>query len=475
MINDELLNLNIEFLKMNLAGRAKTLSDKSGKKGFKLEDCFRLYIPQAKNGGNCLEDLENNSTLFNYSKEKRKFDVQMVGFTEVKNKGEPEPKDINLAQYKCYEPEKSLINLNYEGTYIEYDLESMQVKQEEMISLDIMDALHDVARKNSNQYSECHNFFEKVQKIIKTEKIDLDTNYKIKITENELTKYLNYGKAFLKKIKDEFNSAQKGYPTLKRFSKLKTATNLQKDNKDIFVFHATFRRELDAAFKVKHNYDFAKFSGLEEIHLNNSEENEIFKENDILLFELKDSNFKNLVATYINKNYYVLNSHIELIKKKENFKDCRFFYVGIQEQKIENVSNNFINNKINRVYDELREKEGKGIVKIKLFEFINDTIFHVDLKCVNAEKLQVLSLLKDELDEIKKNKIITDNKIDSVEGKIDSVEKRIGTFENQFNVLKNKFIMVGNEVRDLKNIILIMLAVIICLISFLIIILFKKL
>ena len=108
MINDELLKLNIEFLKMNLAGDAKTASNKTNKKGTKLEDYFRYCIIRPENGGDCLEDLENNSSLFNYTKEKRKFDIDMIGFVQIKNiyNSETVSKDINLVQYKCYEPEK---------------------------------------------------------------------------------------------------------------------------------------------------------------------------------------------------------------------------------------------------------------------------------------------------------------------------------------------------------------------------------
>ena len=230
---------------------------------------------------------------------------------------------------------------------------------------------------------------------------------------------------------------------MKKFVKVIIGTEPEKSKKDLYMFHITFRRELDAAFRVKQNYDFVKFSGFKESHIYDSEDKIIFKENDILLFELKDTTFSNTVATFINKNYYVLNSHIELLKEKDNFKNCRFFYIGVQEQNNQNVSNNNINNDKNEVYEKIRKKQEKSSLKVKLFEFINDTIFHVDLKLVDPEKLKYLYVLKDEFDEIRSNKI--------------------------------KLLKIENDVRELKNVIYIMLAVIICLVSLLIMINFKKL
>ena len=457
MINDELLKINIEFLKMNLAGEAITASNKTNKKGTKLEDYFRYCIIRPENGGDCLEDLENNSSLFNYTKEKRKFDIDMIGFVQIKNiyNSGTVSKDINLVQYKCYEPEKGQIYLNYMGTNIEYNSKNMKFKQNKMISLDIIDQCHNLTRVYSNQTSSSdRNFFQKVNNLINQKKISIKDGDNVIIPPDELTTYLNNGKEFLEIIKKEFNSAQKGYPTMKKFVKVIIETEPEKSKKDLYMFHITFRRELDAAFRVKQNYDFVKFSGFKESHIYDSEDKIIFKENDILLFELKDTTFSNTVATFINKNYYVLNSHIELLKEKDNFKNCRFFYIGVQEQNNQNVSNNNINNGKNEVYEKIRKKQEKSSLKVKLFEFINDTIFHVDLKLVDPEKLKYLYVLKDEFDEIRSNKINTDNKLLKIE---------------------NKIVAVENHVRELKNVIYIMLAVIICLVSLLIMINFKKL
>ena len=108
MIDNELLKLNIQLLKMNLEGPAKEVSINTNSKGKKFEECFRYYAPQPGQGGNCLDNLENNSLLFNYQKEKREFDVCMLGFVEIKKDLGNEP---NLIKYDFYEP--GIINLNY--------------------------------------------------------------------------------------------------------------------------------------------------------------------------------------------------------------------------------------------------------------------------------------------------------------------------------------------------------------------------
>ena len=57
------------------------------------------------------------------------------------------------------------------------------------------------------------------------------------------------------------------------------------------MFHFPCKRELEAAFRIKQNYDFTKFSGIWEINLYGSEETIKFKENAILLFKLEDATF----------------------------------------------------------------------------------------------------------------------------------------------------------------------------------------
>ena len=50
-----------------------------------------------------------------------------------------------------------------------------------------------------------------------------------------------------------------------------------------------------------------------------------------------------------------------------------------------------------------------------LFEFIYDTIIHVELRRVNPQKMKTLDLLKDEFDDFKNNKNITGNILLGVE------------------------------------------------------------
>ena len=108
MIDNELLKINIELLKMNLEGPTKEMSIITDSKGKKFEECFRYYALKPEHGGNCVENFENNSLLFNYRKEKRQFDVCMLGFVEIKKDLGNEP---NLVKYDFYEP--GIINLNY--------------------------------------------------------------------------------------------------------------------------------------------------------------------------------------------------------------------------------------------------------------------------------------------------------------------------------------------------------------------------
>lgn len=176
------------------------------------------------------------------------------------------------------------------------------------------------------------------------------------------------------------------------------------------MFHVSFTRELDGAFKVIKDYDFQKYSGLEEKNINEDEEKIIFKKNDILLFELNDSTIEYLSAKCIYNNYNVLNGHIELLKQKKEFKDCQFFYLGIQEKKplgFRNIENN--------IYEQIRSKESLGHLKIKLFEFVNEKIFNKEFRKENPDKMKILDLLKDERQKI-------ENKINS---RLDKIERMI--------------------------------------------------
>lgn len=134
-------------------------------------------------------------------------------------------------------------------------------------------------------------------------------------------------------IKNEFNSAQRGLPNLMRFIQIKTKK--KEENKEIFMFHITFKRELDGGYRVKAQYNFEQVSGLKELNCYNNKTNEkkIFINNDILLFELKDSTIENISYDCLRKNYKVLNGYIKILKKTRNFKTVNFFILEYRKGK----------------------------------------------------------------------------------------------------------------------------------------------
>ena len=146
-------------------------------------------------------------------------------------------------------------------------------------------------------------------------KISIKDGDNVIIPPDELTTYLNNGKEFLEIIKKEFNSAQKGYPTMKKFVKVIIETEPEKSKKDLYMFHITFRRELDAAFRVKQNYDFVKFSGFKESHIYDSEDKIIFKHMRVLITRvssiIKAPN--NMFCFFFRKFYFCINSFVIFI------------------------------------------------------------------------------------------------------------------------------------------------------------------
>ena len=129
-------------------------------------------------------------------------------------------------------------------------------------------------------------------------------------------------------IKTKFNSAQKNIPNIIKFVK----TNIQ----NIYLFHISLIRELDGAFKVIDTYNFTKNSKLEAIDLEKEKSTPsdvIFKKDDVLLFELKDSTIENIALRCLYHNYESINGYVKLLKETEEFKDSTFYYIGIQEKK----------------------------------------------------------------------------------------------------------------------------------------------
>ena len=259
--------------------------------------------------------------------------------------------------------------------------------------------------------------------IIEKEAIPVKDITSIEITKDEVLTYIKNVNKFLKKIKKELNEVQKGYPNLIKFVKMNMNN---KSENEIFVFHISFRREIDAAFRVKQNYDFSQYSGFEEIYLSEEKEKTIFKENDILLFELKNTTNEIAAVRCINSNYSIINAHIKLLKKKKEFKDCRFFYIGIKEMKTQNPSNKKVKTILEQTLEEIRKKEEHGILKVKLFEFINDNIFNMNLNDIDLKKIETYDLFK--------------YKFAEIENKINAMNNKIDTMNNDMNKKINCFI-----------------------------------
>ena len=181
-----------------------------------------------------------------------------------------------------------------------------------------------------------------------------------------------------------------------------------------------------AHIQFLNNYDFNEKSGLKEIDISEiNEKGQIFKPNDVLLFELKDSSYKDTAAKCLYGNYEVLNSYIEYLKANNEFKDRQFYYIGIQEY-----------NKSQILSDDIRSKiinqNKKGILKLKLYYFEINEIFYINYLNIKPEKLRILSILKDEVKTIK-NKFI---EIKEIKAKIQSLER------NQYIIMAFLFFII---------------------------------
>lgn len=212
-------------------------------------------------------------------------------------------------------------------------MKNLNFKPKELIEIDLCSELKDIGKKHGNNTSS--NLFERAKNTINNDNKILEKIIEKRKVDNKLllNNYINTIMEFSIYIKNEFNSAQRGLPNLMRFIQIKTKK--KEENKEIFMFHITFKRELDGGYRVKAQYNFEQVSGLKELNCYNNKTNEkkIFINNDILLFELKDSTIENIAYDCLRKNYKVLNGYIKILKKKKEFQNCQFFYIGIQERK----------------------------------------------------------------------------------------------------------------------------------------------
>lgn len=159
---------------------------------------------------------------------------------------------------------------------------------------------------------------------------------------------------------------------------------------------------------------------MEEVQVINSQN--IFKKNDILLFEIKDTSTESQGLQCINLNYNVMNGFIKTLKHKEEFKNCKFYYILIQENKKEKNYNLYAD-----LIKEIQYKIKKNNLCVKFYLFNEDNLFNMNIREINPEKLKILSLLKDEFLFFKRKFKNIDEKINNIDEKIDILFGIIGT------------------------------------------------
>ena len=411
---DLLFDLNLEYLKIQLKGEPVDMQ-----KGIKLEEFFNYSITKAIHDGNCLENLNDNITLFNYRKSKsRSFQVYIAGLVKVQENNDEisiNTEDTEKTNYKNYKfeflnydffDENEIVKLNYENTKIEYELKTMKFLNETRanINLDLCELIKDTGKKNAEK--SVSNVFERAKSIFNSEE-KIKTLFKEEEFEiPEIKKYYDELLSFSFILKKRFNHSQKGYPNLIKFSQIKGKVKL-------YFFHAMFIREIDGAYKVISKYNLSKAAGINEKKFDEKKNENIFAKNDVLLFEIKDSKVTNYCLNCMYDNYEVINGYVKILKNKKEFKNCEFYYIGIQEKNREEKEKD-VNKNIT-----------EGILKIKLFFFHNNIIFGQNYCEMDPEKLKVLNLLNDEFSEI-------DKKFESIERKFENIEKN---FEKKFNII----------------------------------------
>lgn len=206
----------------------------------------------------------------------------------------------------------------------------MKLSPEKAIKMDLCEKLKEIGKIKKSD-SRSRNIFEKAQSLINQGGEAMEKINKYKLDKNIINDYIDKIIEFSKMIKNEFNAAQDGFPNIIKFSKLDVCS--KNENENIFFFHSIFKREFDGGYKVIKEYDFNKFSGFKEHKIGDSFQNTYFKNGDILLFELKDSLIDNLAINCLKDNYKIINGYTKVIKEEKQFKNCKFFYIGIQEAK----------------------------------------------------------------------------------------------------------------------------------------------
>lgn len=446
MLNNLIEKLKIEKLKYQLIGKATKMS--SDKSGYKLEEVFRNLIIKPENGGENLKSLEENKILFNENNSQRQFHCSMIGFIEFSqlnnlaksldlmlNNFENQENSLNqknidelqkylkLVNYEVCEQNKDSTEIKYNNMSFNYDIKNKKIEGNNINT--IFDIIDDIkffgkkSKKSTDDKSELNslksyntkdseNIFIKIYKLIKEPNFNNEKKFKkkelINLTKEDLINYVGKINLFAIFMKKKFNKFQNGWPIILKFAKLNINQNMEKEEKEVFIFHIIFKRELDSAFMVlKDGYDFIQFSGLKEIKISKEKEEKlIFNKNDICLIELKDidKRYDKELINCILYNYDILNLYVKYLKTKNEFKNCNFFYVGIQNKINEN------NSDIVDILNKIENKSKDNLLKVKLFYFENDEIFNIKFREFVPENSPIT---RNEFEKIKKKLKELDN------------------------------------------------------------------
>ena len=434
MNNYNLSQLKIDILRTQLIGNNYTIMTEN-KKGKGLEKVFNYLIIQPENGGEKIKGIENDKSIFNYPKIPRSFKVDMAGFvslkekngesTDIKSEENNEDKKCFICELKEYDfYNEEVVAFNHNKIKIKYDIKNMKFKRgKKNLSVDFCDDLKDYAKSLTSVKSN-NNIYKKVENFIEQEKNKFkDKLEQKKIKEEDYVNYLGKIISFSEFIKTNFNGAQIGYPNIIKFAQI--TKDIKDEKNDIFFFHLILRREIDSAVKVLDDYDLVKYSNMEEVQVINSQN--IFKKNDILLFEIKDTSTESQGLQCINLNYNVMNGFIKTLKHKEEFKNCKFYYILIQENKKEKNYNLYAD-----LIKEIQYKIKKNNLCVKFYLFNEDNLFNMNIREINPEKLKILSLLKDEILLFKSKFNNIDEKFKKIDEKCKKIDEK---FEKKFNIL----------------------------------------
>ena len=399
MNNCDLSQLNIDFLKAQLLiGNYKSTINEN-KKGKELEKIFKYLLIQPENGGKNIKDIEDNQSLFNCNKIPRSFEVSMAGFVLLKQNEESiqhisEISSGNKNYYICELKNYDFYNQNnveefkYGEIKIKYNIKQKKFsKGKKKINFDLCSDLKDISKIKMSSIKSGSNIFKKAASIIQNDKDQIEDKIKKKeikdINEDDYIIYLSQIISFSEYIKNKFNANQNRYPNIIKFSQLKK-------HKNIFFFHLILIREIDAAFQVINDYNFAKYAEIKEFNIKENSK-KIFKKNDILLFEIKDTSMEYTCLECITYNYNVINGYIKTLKKNNEFKDNNFYYMLLQENKGKKNPNLYMN-----LLNDLRTKiQDNLLVHYYLFE--DRRLFGKDFSKMNPRKLEILYLLKEEI------------------------------------------------------------------------------